>query len=288
MAALKSREWIDVLESRRLLSATLVDGTLTVLGTPLWDDIRVYRRPGPTDAPVYAVEIGPRDGRRPTLTWEFPLQDVRSVVVRSGSGDDVVDLGAATFPLPRSTEYGPLTVPSRVDSGIGNDRVYGGTSRDMIVDPFGNERIEGGQGDDWINAGWGRDVVHGGIGGDIVFGGTGNDFLEGGPGDDRLYGGSGDDVVHGDGGNDRLYGGAGNDWLGKIPFGPVIAEQGDDFLDGGDGVDRLLGGAGTDRMFGGPGRDVWLQGWSPVEQDAESERVDRTPDEPIERIPPTL
>src|SRR5688500_1076027 len=99
MIAFNSRACADILESRRLLSATLVDGTVVVLGTPMSDDIRVYRRPGPSDAPVYAVEIGPLDGRRPTQVWEFPLRQVNSVLVRAGSGDDLVDLVAATFTL---------------------------------------------------------------------------------------------------------------------------------------------------------------------------------------------
>jgi len=40
-------------------------------------------------------------------------------------------------------------------------------------------------------------------------------------------------------------------------------------------------------MFGGPGRDVWLQDSSAAAQDTEAERIDRTPDEPIQLLPPT-
>ena len=282
---------VEGLESRRLLSAVLQDGVLSVNGTAMSDDIRVYFYRGEPAAPaVYVVEIGPIDGERPTRTWEFPAADVRLVVVRAGGGNDVVDLGVATFPVPMNlfTDVGPVAVPTRVDGGVGNDRMYGGTNRDMIIDLFGDDVIAGLAGHDWINAGWGNDTVYGNTGNDYLLGGPGTDTLVGQDGDDSIWGGSGDDVLTGDFGNDRLFGGAGNDRLGRLPVGPLAGEVGNDFMDGGDGTDRIFGGVGTDRLFGGPGRDVWLEGWSPAEKDTPAERVDRTPDEPVEMIPATV
>jgi hypothetical protein len=249
---------VEEMERRRLLDATLVDGTLVVLGTGISDDIRIYRAPGAKDAPTYVVEIGPVNGEGPTRMWQFPLDQVHSVLVRAGSGDDVVDLAVATFALPAMVGFGPVTVPSQINGGIGNDIVHGGMSRDFISDLFGNDQIFGHDGSDWINGGWG------------------NDFIRGGNGNDVIFGGNGDDVIGGDAGNDRLYGGAGNDFLGSLGAGPAPTEPGDDLLVGGSGEDRLVGGEGKDRLYGGPGRDHFSRA------DDESEMLDRTPDEPID------
>ena len=246
---------IEPLEARRLFDAVLTDGVLMVTGSSGPDEIRIWRQPGPTDAPVWAVSIS--DGTtQPPRGGMFPLGQVRSIVVRSGAGGDTVDLAAATWPIPESLQYGPVSIPSRIDAGLGNDVVHGGTSRDMIVDPFGDDEVYGNGGDDWINGGWG------------------DDFLSGGPGNDFVFGGFGDDFVHGDEGNDRLDGGPGSDHVGVNGVGPRPAEPGDDLLFGGPGEDWMVGGLGTDRVFGGPGRDHFSR-W-----DDEAEMIDRTPDEP--------
>ena len=256
---------IMLLEARRLMSAAVKDGVLTVEGSPLADAISIRQQPGPTDAPVYAVEIGPADGsKRPTQIWFFPLDEVHSMIVRAGPGNDVVDLALATYAMPGSRfwQVVPVSVPTRIDASTGDDQVYGGTARDFIAGGFGKDRIDGGAGDDWIDGGRGDDVLHGN------------------QGDDFVYGNSGDDVVGGDAGNDRLYGGTGNDFLGSLGFGPAPTEPGDDLLVGGPGEDRLVGGDGKDRLFGGAGRDHFSRA------DDESEMLDRTPDEPIDIVLP--
>jgi Ca2+-binding RTX toxin-like protein len=247
---------IDSLEARRLLSAALVNGVLVVEGTSASDDIRVYRMPGPTDAPAYAVEIGPVNGKGPTFFWTFPADQVASVVVRAGPGDDTVDLATATFALPALVGYGPVTVPDRVDGGLGNDTLYGGMSRSFLFGSFGSDQISGGGGNDWVDGGWGDDRLDGSAGGDYVSGGYGNDFVYGGEGDDRLFGGPG------------------NDHVGYNGVGPTVSEPGNDLLVGGTGEDWMVGGQGTDRIYGGPGRDHFSL------EDAEPEKLDRTPDEP--------
>lgn len=253
----------EPLESRRLLSAALVNGVVVVVGTPLSDDIRIYRQPGPNDAPQYAVEIGPINGEQPTRLWTFPASQVRSIWVRAGSGDDVVDLAVATFALPAMVGYGPATVPAHIDGGLGGDKIYGGGSRDSILGGFGNDRIEGRGGEDLLLGGYGNDLIHGGDGNDLVFGG---------PGDDRLSGDQGDD---------RLFGNTGNDWLGAFSEGPSD-EPGNDLIVGGLGEDSLMGGNGDDRLFGGPGQDHFFF------SDAAGEMRDRTPDERVDAPPPGI
>jgi hypothetical protein len=250
---------VDPLEPRQLLSASLNGDVLYVQGTPLSDSILIRQEPGPADAPGYAVEIGPNDGsKRPTQYWHFPARSVRSILVRAGSGNDLVDLAIATYAVPALAGIGPVAVPAKVDAGLGDDQAFGGTSRDLVFGSFGKDRINGGAGNDFIEGGWG------------------NDTLRGGAGDDFVSGGAGDDVVGGDEGNDRLFGGSGNDFLGSLGFGPRPTEPGDDLLVGGTGEDRLVGGEGRDRLFGGPGRDHFSHA------DGISEMLDRTPDEPID------
>ncbi|WP_340588075.1 CAP domain-containing protein [Erythrobacter alti] len=113
----------------------------------------------------------------------------------------------------------------------GNDRLVGGTGRDILY---------GGDDDDALQGKAGSDDLFGGDGNDVLYGGGGADFLYGDGGIDRLHGGSGSDVLFGGDGDDTLYGDGNNDTL-----------------DGGAGVDRLFGGLHDDILIGGADRDVF-------------------------------
>jgi Ca2+-binding RTX toxin-like protein len=248
----------ESLESRRFLSASVIDGVLTIVGTPGAERILINEQAIGTSPKVFAVAIDPVDGDRPTESFMIPAEGVRSLKVIALGGNDVVDLAIATYGVPAIVGITPVTVPAFVDAGIGDDKVYGGMARDML------------------NGGFGRDQVNGMDGADGVFGGWGNDFLTGGAGNDVLYGSYGSDMLNGGEGDDRLFGGAGNDYLGIVgTMLPLLPEPGNDVLYGGLGDDMLAGGAGTDRIYGGPGRDRFWNG------DAATEMLDRTPDEPV-------
>ena len=105
-----------------------------------------------------------------------------------------------------------------------NDKLKGGTGRDVIFALGGDDTIDGGGGNDIVCGGLGKDTIVGSQGFDLADGGPGADELEGGPDDDRLVGGDG---------NDKLLGSPGND-----------------VLDGGVGTDTLDGGPGTDTCRG--------------------------------------
>jgi hypothetical protein len=105
-----------------------------------------------------------------------------------------------------------------------NDKLKGGTGRDVIFALGGDDTIDGGGGNDIVCGGPGKDTILGSQGFDLADGGLGADELEGGPDDDRLVGGDG---------NDKLLGSPGND-----------------VLDGGVGTDTLDGGPGTDTCRG--------------------------------------
>ena len=245
---------VEALEQRRLLSATLVDGTLFVVGTAAQDGIHlnVFANEG---GPSFIVGgVYPLGG--PGESIRFPAADVRSIVIRAGAGDDRVN-----FWVPLSPGSFPVRVPARIDAGIGNDEVYGTKQKDFILGGFGNDTIRGGDGNDWTDGGWGDDYLDGEGHNDVVSGGRGND------------------TVYGWWGDDRLFGGPGNDHVGFHGSGPQPAEPGNDVLSGGSGDDWMIGGPGTDRISGGVGRDHFS-----VEDD-DGEILDRAADEPKD-VPP--
>jgi Ca2+-binding RTX toxin-like protein len=267
---------IERLESRRLLSITLSDGTLYVRGTGFRENVLIREDRDQMQNPVIAVEMDWPDLDRPAILRTFPLDSVRSIVVQVGGNNDVVDLAIATYAVPAVEYIRPVRVPSRIDGGLGNDLLYGGNDRDSIYGSYGADTIFGIGGRDWVTGGPGRDRIWGGADDDVLFGNGGDDDIRGEGGNDVIFGNDGDDTLGGDFGDDRIYGGAGNDWLGSVSFGPLPNEGGDDFLSGGTGADRLLGGPGKDQIYGNDGRDTFF------DADSQSEMKDRTPDEPIE------
>jgi Ca2+-binding RTX toxin-like protein len=254
----------DELERRRLFSADVVNGMLVVVGTNGPDRITIWQDVGPS-GPVIQVVADALLMGRPPETYQFPADGISMVVVRALAGDDAVNLfpapGAAAAAVPGAgpaiaSVAGAISIPSRIDAGLGNDSVTGGNATDTILGGFGNDTISGGTGNDFILGGWGNDTL---------WGNAGNDFVSGNNGDDTVYGNEGDD---------HLYGGAGNDRVGLNGVGPQASEPGNDFLVGGPGEDRMVGGEGKDRIYGGTGRDHFSL------QDDDSEMLDRTPDEP--------
>jgi hypothetical protein len=225
--------WTDRLEARRLMSAALVDGTLTVVGTNAGDSIVIYASP-PSAVGFYVVSIRAAKDNAPVEEVRVPVEGVTSVSVRALAGDDTVRLDALG-------EAGQdVRVPSRIDAGPGHDIVVGTVAGDFIKGGFGNDLLVGKAGDDRLDGGWGIDDLRGG---------DGNDSLEGGFGPDYVYGEAGDD---------RLSGGFGNDQVGypgSAADGTPTPEPGNDLLIGGIGNDWMNGGAGSDRVFGGAGRD---------------------------------
>jgi hypothetical protein len=243
--------FLDELEPRRLFSVQVVDGTLEVTGTNGPDRIAMWQFEGPKGLVIDGYTEALISGRPPE-PFEVPAEGVHLIRVRAFAGDDRVDL----IDAPLRLNTGPVSLPSRIDAGLGNDVVLGGVGRDVVVGGFGNDRILGNRGNDWIEGGWG------------------NDELRGGEGNDYVSGSYGDDVVTGDAGDDRLFGGAGNDRVGFNAVGPLASEPGNDWLSGGPGEDWMVGGAGKDRIFGGTGRDHFSL------EDDDSEMIDRMPDEP--------
>lgn len=213
---------LETLDSRRLLSAAVVDGTLLVVGTDHADTISVayatYAQ-GVTGVkpftPYYVVTVNGKVSK-------FNADGIERVEVHARGGDDFVNLAGVNFvamPVPRYDPLnGPIVVGSAVIGGRGNDTIYGGSRADSL---------EGDAGDDQL------------------IGEAGNDTLVGCEGNDQL----GNYFV--EGGNDSLIGGAGNDWL--------IGGNDKDTLNGGSGNDTVNGYTGDDQVTGGPGQDHFFR-----------------------------
>lgn len=168
---------MESMEGRRLLSATLTDGVLSVAGTEGNDRIMIRNAPDGQIAVIESTMQAPGSAPvAPTVT-KFALADVTSILVDAKGGNDAVRLMA--FKRAESTETGAsrVGIPATILGGAGNDMVQGG---------IGAESIDGGPGLDRLHGGRGNDTIEGGEGNDMIVGGAGEDVLRGGAGNDRI------------------------------------------------------------------------------------------------------
>jgi len=212
---------IELLERRRLCAATLVDGVLTVDGTPGDDRIaveplfRLARTLGLGGRPSNPVENQVVVRVNDESDLRFDWNEVREIIVRAGDGNDTVAIRDV--------------IGTTVEGGGGNDLIYGGGSGDTLDGGAGDDRIVGGRA-------IGEDVIRGGAGNDRLYGLGGNDTLAGDDGDDLLVGGRGRDTLDGGAGRDRVRGGPGRD----------------QFLDTDDPSERLDFGSGDRILLSNP------------------------------------
>lgn len=251
----------ESLETRRVMAASIdlmPEGLLTIQGDA--EDNRIWVRQSP-EGERLRVSV---DGE----VTDFPASQISLIAIAGGPGNDAVRVARN------------VTIPARINGGLGNDRLYAGSGPTLIQGGEGRDRIRGGAAVDILFGGPGRDVISGGASDDYIIGGSGHDRLRGNAGDDWIFGdatdtlpndvvdpvqyaresadenrgndwidgGRGNDIVLAGQGNDRVRGGAGNDLLN--------GGQGNDRIRGGRGDDELIGGAGRDALHGGLGADV--------------------------------
>jgi Ca2+-binding RTX toxin-like protein len=191
---------IDPLERRELLTVTLTNGHLAILGTSANDQITVSRSKTKVTVTEKTVQVS---GNQTIITLlgkkSFAISAVDQVFIQTGDGDDTVSL--------TGSKTNPFSFPATLDGGNGLDRLTGGAGADRLVGGPGNDRLTGGAG---------NDTLIGDAGGDRLYGNDGNDQLFGGADADQLTGGNGSDLFDGGLANDRFYaddGVAGNDTL---------------------------------------------------------------------------
>lgn len=229
---------IEPLEQRVLLSVTLTDGLLEIIGSEGDDSFRVRQ-----DTLIHAPEVllqgyddtlSVNDG---TLVHFFEFAEVRAIRADLGAGNDALDMSG-------------IGIPAFVFGGAGADTIVGGTLRDTLYGGSGDDVLRGSLGADSIQGGAGNDYLIGGGSRDTLIGLAGNDSLIGGRADDLLRGGTDNDTLRGMVGNDVLLAGRGDDRAsGGEDNDTVSGILGNDTLRGGDGDDLILGGDGDDLLF---------------------------------------
>ena len=174
------RPVLEPLESRTLLSVSLDNGTLSIVGTDAADYITVRLARDKSQLKV---------GMNGQITF-FNKADVTAINIDAGAGNDNV--------LIYETG-GTIEAPATILGGAGNDGIQGGG---------GNDLLEGGDGNDSILGGRGDDLVEGGAGSDTLLSSSGKDSLDGGEGDDVIIKSGDDDSVIASAGNDQVKEGA--------------------------------------------------------------------------------
>src|SRR5438094_257370 len=134
----------ECLEGRKLLSATLENGVLTVTGTVKSDHMSIsLNHDDPTK-----LDVSVNDEAS-----QFTLADITGGIVMNGlGGKDRMNV---------NEENGAITLAVSMNGGSGRDIMHGGSGADDM------------------NGGNGKDLVDGGAGNDNLFGGNGNDALTG-------------------------------------------------------------------------------------------------------------
>ncbi|HEV8290597.1 MAG TPA: hypothetical protein VGP94_01680, partial [Tepidisphaeraceae bacterium] len=216
--SLVSPSFIEELEARQLLAATLSGGVLTVAGGSGADNIRVN-----VAGSKIVVHLNRSTARN------FARSAVKQLIVNGGAGNDKINV---TGPIPNVV----------LNGGAGNDRILGSGGADLILGGDGNDFLNGRKGDDQIYGDNGNDVLHGALGNDTL----------GGDDEDNLTPNTGG------AGTDKLFGEAGNDWLlsgqeSDADLDPAAAGVQAGITDP-SGADEFSGGSGTD-VVDARGRD---------------------------------
>ena len=269
------RDLIELLSPRLFLSADLAGSRLSITGTSGDDVIIVHLNKRFINLLTIAI-----NGEQ---VAHYALAAVGQVHVDAGDGNDKVWIDSSLDPMTYPTTLiggagdDVLTGGAgldHIDTGDGNDKAYGNAGGDVITGGAGRDSIWGGIGDDNINAGAGNDRVSGEVGKDVIAGEKGNDAIYGGPNEDVVHDSGGTNTIDLGEGNDsapKLFGGGevrggpGDDVVVAVGGARVFGDDGNDklqswWVDGGAGNDTLDGLMGDDEIRGGAGDDV-LRGY---------------------------
>src|SRR3954471_7295954 len=124
-----NRFQIDQLEARRLLSAALAAGVLTVDGTTAIDTINLTASGG-----NIVVDIAEQ-----AFNQAFTAANVNSIVINASDGADTVNVASS------------ILLPTTIDGGIGADNITGGGGADSITGGTGADILNGGDGNDILD-----------------------------------------------------------------------------------------------------------------------------------------
>lgn len=163
----------ETLESRRLLSASVVNGILVISGD-LHDNRIVVSAGRKNSLAISSQTIGQRGS---LLIQNIPVGGYTQIQVDLGEGNDQFLFNARNCKVPLIIHGGlgndQITIstailPSQVFGDDGNDRIMGGSA---------NDSLDGGNGNDTLMGNGGNDYLVGGAGSDVFSGGDGNDYI---------------------------------------------------------------------------------------------------------------
>ena len=180
-----------VTDTNNLSGVGVGTGVETVIGGA-GNDIVLWDLGAETDA-LTVTYIDPTNG---TISNGSVLREVENVGLYTGSGNDNINLAAASNFVSLATGAGNDTVIASISNGI----IGGGTGDDVLDGSGGADRLVGDEGDDVLLGGDGNDnraAIVSPFGASFpggLYGGAGNDTLDGGEGNDYLEGSTGNDV----------------------------------------------------------------------------------------------
>jgi len=203
---------IESLEDRRLLSASLLNGVVTVTGTAGNDTISISKNDVSLITKVNSE------------TKLFKLTAINKAVINALGGNDTISVASSVYKVVTINGGDGNDV---MTGGSGADTLNGGNGNDTENGGAGNDKCDGGAGDDKIDGGTGNDVETGGSGNDTELGSGGDDNLDGGDGNDTIDGGIGNDTLAGRGGVNTLRGGTGRDRFVSGSGADVVCDEED-------------------------------------------------------------
>ncbi len=236
------------------------------------------------DSPLAeAAGINAAKGGTPELE---ALYRAKGSVLVGGAGSDVLKSGSATDTVYTGSHHAigesdpgsgdAATDSNTVNTGIGNDTVYGSNGLDFVTVeslPEQSATVYGGDGPDVLTGGRGSDKLYGGPGNDYVIAApatvSGPDEVtdvlggardvgvlpEAGSSPKLLVGGTGSDHIYGSDGPSTIFGDTTVDAC-DVQSDPVSAQPGETEVEG-DAADLILGGNGVDVVNAGGGGD-WV------------------------------
>ena len=243
---------VELLEARRLLSASISAKSLNIAGTTKADTLTLTYS---SSTQKVTVRMNSE------AAVSFQTSKFQAINIATLAGNDTITLPSN---LPATIFF------MTIDGGDGNDVINGSNLNDNEMGGNGNDTLFGNNGDDSLFGQAGNDSLSGGAGNkDRIYPGLGNDNCSGGAGNfdtltyqdrkdgvtSRIDGGGSsgnlgtgerdtvandfENAVGGDG-NDRVFGNAGSNVIGGA--------KGNDTLDGGLGNDTIYGDEGTDTV----------------------------------------
>ena len=188
-----NNRWMQSLESRRLLSGTVLVGAHGVLHIVL-DKHTNNVSVGYSDVAGSTIVVD-IDGVDTTIPQTGDAKLVKEMIIHCGAGSDTVSVTPGDGTTIK--DWGINTV---VRCGGGNDVVTTGNENDLIFGGAGHDTITAGNGNDSIFGGGGADSITAGSGSDLIMGGgsagsQGHSTITVAGGNDTLFGLAGDDVI---------------------------------------------------------------------------------------------